>query len=373
MNIIELKDFFEKEKIPHIPKSKLTFLKISKQPHYENVMSNIYAFFFNSEQEHGFKDLLLNSLHQCIIENEEWKDFPFYNDYTVKTEYTTKKRGRIDLLLKNESSAIIIENKMYHHLDNGLNDYWTSGTEDLETSDESIGVILSLKKIEPGNKNFINITHQQLMKKIRQNFGAYLLDAKPKYIVYFQDFQQNIDNLSKKNMKQEHLDFYIENSDKIKAILELNKKYKDAVHEQFVALKEGKLFSEHFEYANKYPSKKSQYYKLVSVFQLRRKSNLRIRIKFSYRQLINKETDFLFKVRIDTKQKLENSVFNRLIDDLSGQIHFEGNNKSDTTFITKIYYPTKEERKNLTNYILDKLKEDDLINIAVKIGNHLNA
>ena len=42
-----------------------TFFDVTGFPHYENVISNILAFFFDTNEEHGFKDLWLKSLFEC--------------------------------------------------------------------------------------------------------------------------------------------------------------------------------------------------------------------------------------------------------------------------------------------------------------------
>ncbi len=42
-----------------------TFFDVSGFPHYENVISNILAFFFDVNEEHGLKDLWLKSLFEC--------------------------------------------------------------------------------------------------------------------------------------------------------------------------------------------------------------------------------------------------------------------------------------------------------------------
>ncbi len=51
MNIEALKDLLDKNIIPEKTKTPLTFLAIAKQPHYENVISNIYAFYLDQEEE----------------------------------------------------------------------------------------------------------------------------------------------------------------------------------------------------------------------------------------------------------------------------------------------------------------------------------
>ena len=59
---LKLKQFLSEAQIPEIKTKPKTFQGIAQQPHFENVISNIYGFFFNVEEEHDLKDLFINSL-----------------------------------------------------------------------------------------------------------------------------------------------------------------------------------------------------------------------------------------------------------------------------------------------------------------------
>ncbi|WP_405330209.1 PD-(D/E)XK nuclease family protein [Leeuwenhoekiella sp. LLG6367-2.1] len=244
MNLKALQDFLDTAEIPIIEPKPLTFLEIAKQPHYENVLSNIYAFFFDIEQEHGFGDLFINSLLQLIQESEIGKQkqaLQSFNDFSIETEYSTKKGGRIDLLLHNEQQAIIIENKVYHFLNNDLDDYWESTQEKGRHETEIIGIILSLEPIcrikcrKPEIVlHFINITHQELIQRVLRNSGAYFLKASDKYAVYLKDFAQNIINMSTPDMKPEELQFYKENRDQLVQAKKFFERFEDYINKQII-------------------------------------------------------------------------------------------------------------------------------------------
>ncbi len=122
----ELKSFLDNNTIPKPKKRPKTFLGIAKQPHYENVLSNIYSFFFNVNEVHKMEDLFIKSLLEVALEKGVSKDFSSFYDFNCATEVGTTKGGRIDLLWSNGRQSIIIENKVYHHLNNDLEDYWKS-------------------------------------------------------------------------------------------------------------------------------------------------------------------------------------------------------------------------------------------------------
>ena len=226
----ELVIFLSKHNIPEVRKKPKTFLDISKQPHYENVLSNIYAFFFNVNEVHHFKELFIQSLLEIIGASkfkEEKKGLQHFYEFNIDTEFLTEKGGRIDILLHNPEQAIIIENKVYHHLNNNLEDYWK--TLVLEKQ-HKIGVILSLYPIiEINHSHFINITHIQLLDKVMSNSGTYLLNASDKYTVFLKDFYQNIINLSKSTMQEKELLFYFDHQEKINLLTKLKFSVRDHI------------------------------------------------------------------------------------------------------------------------------------------------
>ena len=52
IDVYQLKIFLESHTIPSVKQQPKTFLEIAWQPHYENVISNIYAFYFDPHEEH---------------------------------------------------------------------------------------------------------------------------------------------------------------------------------------------------------------------------------------------------------------------------------------------------------------------------------
>ena len=138
----------------------------------------------------------------------------------VKREFPTDKGGSIDLLLYEQSgedgqfkSAIIIENKINAPLNNDLDDYFSS-----VKADQKAGVVLSLNNINDLPEKFINITHERLLEVIQQNLGKYFVSAKPRYILYLQDF---ISNLERKKKMSERTKYYFEHGKKIDPLLEI--------------------------------------------------------------------------------------------------------------------------------------------------------
>ena len=73
-----LESFINKIEIPNLKPRVKTFLGISKQPHYENVWSNIYAFFFNEEIAFSISSIpTFKPLSDSRIEDGRFMEFIF--------------------------------------------------------------------------------------------------------------------------------------------------------------------------------------------------------------------------------------------------------------------------------------------------------
>lgn len=178
-----------------------TFLEITRQPHYENVITNLYAFYFDVNEEHGLEDLFIKSLIDCINTAAKGRSLDGFTEFSVNTEYSTDKNGRIDLLLAGDdgTSAIVIENKIYHHLNNNLDDYWNTIMNEKYIADKSVGIVLSLNNsINPKHPKFINLTHLDFLDTVMDKIGSYLLKANDKHLMFLKDFYQNMKKLQQK-------------------------------------------------------------------------------------------------------------------------------------------------------------------------------
>jgi len=210
--------------IPEPNTSEDGFLEIVELSHYENVNSRIYAYFLNQKNNTKIARVFLQALLD-VIESKIAKSINI-EDYVCLTEESTGK-GRIDITLRDEinKSAVLIENKIYHHLNNDLLDYWGHFKY---PSENKIGVLLTLEGHsipENVSEYFVNIRHIEWVKRI-QEIG--LPSGIPhKFYIYLNDFFQTIENLSKNYEMNEQALFYFQNKSKIlkanKTVDEVNK------------------------------------------------------------------------------------------------------------------------------------------------------
>ena len=370
MNLQALEDFLDNNVIPKIKKRPKTFLGIAKQPHYENVMSNIYAFYFNVEEVHGLQDLFINSLLDIINESKlrDQKKVAEISDFEVATEVYTKKNGRIDILLSNDDYAIIIENKVYHTLNNNLEDYWNSTKVTDNKEENKIGIVLSLNKLNVTHQHFINITHVEFLKRVIQNLGSYFMDAKDKYIVFLKDFYQNSINLSKSEMDSKELKFYFDNQSKIIEVKEFHFAVRNHIINQIEQACE--LVDEDLLL----PASKGEGNKRLRFFLSPKNKNLMITVFFE--KLLTPEKGLVVIVELKNellrnKEGYKEIAFTQEEETIIKPAFYTDRNPNWCHFAVLRYQLNENEVSNLAQFIIEKLENNHLLSIYRKLNDFI--
>lgn len=162
----------------------------------ENVWSNIYAFFFDSNNCHNLDCVFFDSLIELIQSKTKFEVTKRERNVNAYREVSIgpNNDGRIDLLLFAEDVAIIIENKVYHSLENDVNAYF----DEIGSYKYKFGVIISLKPVYTWHKEFVNITHAELMEKVWQ--GVKEMPCESFYKTIIEQFYSNINKMSGLNV-----------------------------------------------------------------------------------------------------------------------------------------------------------------------------
>lgn len=360
--------FLNNNVIPKIKKKPKTFLSIAKQPHYENVISNMYAFYFNRNEEHHLNDLFIKSFLRIINEKLSGlsleKEINFITDFNVDREYPSNN-GRLDILLSTDEEVIYVENKVYHTLNNDLDDYWNIEKYKEIPVKRRIGIVLSLNIVSDiKHDQFINITHIEFLNIVMENIGAYLLESNSKYVVFLKDLYQNIINLSKSFMNKQDLDFYLNNQMEIDKIA----KFKFAVREHI--FNELDKAGNSLDYLNLYiPRVNSVNEKRLRYYVCKSNSSLMITVVVD--KLMTRERKMYIAVELQGKGL--NNRANIKIDSFTKEEtailcnDFRSGTKDWAHFAIKEYYLTNNDIENLSNFILKKLEEDHLLPIFDKL------
>ncbi|MEZ7515349.1 PD-(D/E)XK nuclease family protein [Flavobacterium frigidarium] len=368
MDLQTLEQFLDHNVIPKIKKRPKTFLGIAKQPHYENVMSNIYAFYFNVNEVHNMHDLFINTLLEIINESKlgDQKKVNEIIDFDVDTEVSTMKGGRIDLLLSSQDHAIIIENKVYHTLNNDLQDYWNSTKVTNNKEENKIGIVLSLNKLSASHKDFINVTHLELLKRVVQNLGNYIMNAKDKYVVFLKDFYQNCINLSKSEMDNKELKFYFDNQIKIIEAKDFHFAVRTHITNQIEQV--AGLIDDKVELL----IPKGDLNKRIRSFQSSKNRNLLITVIFD--KLITPERELTIIVKLENELLKNKEQYNAITftEEEKSRVKptfYTDQNLRWCHFAGQSYTLNEDQVSTLAQFIVEKLKEDGLLSIYRKLND----
>jgi hypothetical protein len=235
-NLEELLSNFKK--LPKINTPNPTIIEIAGFPHYENVCSNILAYYFDTTINHGLKNLLIKSLLENVDEQLAKQTL---ETIEVNREVTTHTNKRIDILIKAEDVVIAIENKIYANLYNDLNDYADYIEKNYFSSFKKIKIVLSLHKV-PSNKlirGFANVVYSDFIKSIRNNIGEFMLDGESKSLLFLLDFLTTMQNLTKpQTMDPEIIKFFNDNNNSISYLMEEKNKLNHFIANKVNQLKE---------------------------------------------------------------------------------------------------------------------------------------
>jgi PD-(D/E)XK nuclease superfamily len=188
-------------------------LEIAGIAHRENENSRIYAYFLDQNKNQELSSLFLYALLSLAKEKSD-KEIPIDSFY-CNTEEATRKGNRIDIILNDEQneSAVLIENKIFHQLNNDLVDYWSH----FKYEDENkIGVLLTLSKMEIPEvvkDKFVNITHLEWINKVKENGLPSGLSIK--LYTYLNDFFQTIENLTNTTEMNDQVKFYFQHTTQV--------------------------------------------------------------------------------------------------------------------------------------------------------------
>ncbi|MEO6337188.1 MAG: PD-(D/E)XK nuclease family protein [Verrucomicrobiota bacterium] len=200
-----LKDFV---RLPKTTRSK-TFFEISGNPHYEIYCSNFLKFWFSTDADHGFGDTILFSLLSLIEPNIRRNSL---KNVEVFREEPTEKDGQLDLVIRSEDLVVGIENKIFAHVQNDLEDY----SRHLEKSGKKcLKILLCLNKLRPDEKKraedfgFKIVTYDQFFKQVLNAIGSKMATANMHYVGLLLDFIATMENLKRGTyMNAELLEFF---------------------------------------------------------------------------------------------------------------------------------------------------------------------
>ncbi|MDE0206474.1 MAG: PD-(D/E)XK nuclease family protein [Candidatus Tectomicrobia bacterium] len=184
-----------------------TFMEVAGYPYYENVCSNILAFFLYPTHPHKLGMLFLEALARVA----DIQDLEGMSNSQVEREVRTEAGNSIDILIESDSHAVLVENKIFAGVNNPLAEYAAF----LEAKEQAHKhkLLLTLEPTDAGTEHgFENITYEKLLNEIRALLGRYAGNADSGYLTFLLDFLNTLDNLQGGEvMNAEFVDFLAAN------------------------------------------------------------------------------------------------------------------------------------------------------------------
>ena len=334
--------------IPESPPRELGFLDVAGHTTRETTICNVYRYFLDRELSPLLSPIMLEALKELIAEkygeSGVTKELDL-SDYKVRLELSTGN-GRIDIVLDSQvsQSVVIIEVKIYHGLYNNLADYWNKY---LYPKNQKAGIVLSLKPMldkQIGDIGFVSITHNEWLNKVCAKGLPTNLPIRD--YIYFNDFVNNMNNLTKSTTMNEQTEFYFDHSNTVEKAIDTKKQAWVYVlsHLKLAAGDLGMELTREKEDWSHIKKKKMMNFCLYTIFPSKILKNKKLRIHI---ELQHPTEDILTKCRVIIERDYRH--LNLIVHNIKP--------KAKTPIITKEASLKTEDLKDLRGYIKQVLTE----------------
>lgn len=205
MEAKEYKKLLEDFSKIHIPPKEKTFMGICQYPasRFEEICSRVLAFYFNPNEEHGFRDLWFRALNQCIKQEGEYckpKNIRLSLEEPTKCAESYENK-RIDIIIEADNTVYAIENKIGAQLYNDLNVYSDHIKKKYkENYSNKKAIVLTAHSLSPNEKQkasqcgFEEISYKVLFEQVNSILGDYIVDSNVKQLTFMVDFMKTLNN-----------------------------------------------------------------------------------------------------------------------------------------------------------------------------------
>jgi PD-(D/E)XK nuclease superfamily len=218
LSIEQIADLFAGlNNLPKAVNREPTFMEIAGYPHFENVCSNILAFYLQPINEHGFGTLFLDVLATLVNAEIEIDG----QGIDVRREEITGNGKRIDLVIESDNHIFGIENKIFAGLYSPFEEY-SKHLESLSNGHQVFKILLSLRSVKPSPQlcGFYPISYEVFFQRVLANIGSCFLTAHEPHTTFLRDFIQTLQNLQEvTTMDRQRLEYFQKNQQHISTLL----------------------------------------------------------------------------------------------------------------------------------------------------------
>ena len=207
-----------KVEVPEGVPTETGFFEISGTASSEAVNSRVYRWFLDRKENPQLAPLFCDALQRLALDKlgrDGMTKHLTLQEYECSLEVETSNRKRIDILLDDTAaqSAIIIENKLHHSLQNDLLDYWNHISY---PEDQKLGVLLTLHHMNVPDEvksRFVNVTHLEWIEAVESEGIPIGLPLHTYGMIT--DFANAIRKQSRNNAMNEQARFYFDHPEQM--------------------------------------------------------------------------------------------------------------------------------------------------------------
>lgn len=238
--ITEAKEYF-------LPAIEPTFFDVGLRGHYENPTTELLAFFLNPNNVHGLSDYFLCGLFKALE-----VDYQKAGGFIRISREVKTGGGRIDLLIEMENTVLVIECKIYHHVNNPFASYENYAKETFKNKPNKKFALLSvtgesLNKSDDNSYYWKGISYENLASSINK-FKVDNINLS-KWQVLANELLLQFENYGVAKMNEEQFKFTLENLENINQLKRLENAFYDEVTQRIKnmlnATKSSKLIVRH--------------------------------------------------------------------------------------------------------------------------------
>ncbi|MCL2298109.1 MAG: PD-(D/E)XK nuclease family protein [Proteobacteria bacterium] len=192
--------FLLKEMRPYtISLKEKNIFAVGARGHYENPITDLLAFFADTEEKHGLGSLIAEVFLSAFDHKVP------ISTVKAEREVVTDEGLRIDLLLVSEAWVLVVENKIFHALGNDLSNYKRHAEKRYVDKEILCLVLAPERKIveEPWR----SLTYKELIENLEKKFDKGQLIGEiytpdKKWSVFFQDFISHLKDIAMEDCKE---------------------------------------------------------------------------------------------------------------------------------------------------------------------------
>ena len=202
-----------------IKKRNKTFMGVCQYPfsRFEEICSRVLAYYFNPEEDHGFRDLWLRAFVQSL--NDPTNEYRTSLMPKIRLEEQTYSADvnnkRIDIIIETVDSVYAIENKIGASLYNNLDVY----SEHIENTPEykekrKVKVVLTAHTLSPDEKQkanetkFKEVSYKTLFENVQAILGDYVTSGNNNQLSFMLDFMNTLNNKMNFMENKERAEFF---------------------------------------------------------------------------------------------------------------------------------------------------------------------